>query len=311
MAVDGRIRRVGVVGTGLIGASWAAYFLAKGLEVSATDPAPQAEGFLRRFVETAWPTLQTLGMADGATIDRLSFDGDMKRALDDVDFVQESGPEREAVKIDLFAAIDAAAPSAAIIASSSSGLLMSRLQSRCRLPERCVLGHPFNPPHLIPLVEVVGGALTSPVSIERALAFYKAIGKWPIRLNKEIAGHVANRLQGALWKEAASLVADGVVDVADVDAAIAQGPGLRWALMGPLLTLHLGGGAGGLRYFFDNISKLQPGDPIGSTVMSPELIDLLIAGVDAEAAGRSIDDLARERDRRLVAMFQAIGIAGR
>jgi carnitine 3-dehydrogenase len=311
MAADDRVRRVGVVGTGLIGASWAAYFLSKGLEVSATDPSPQAEDFLRRAVETAWPTLRQLGMAERATIDRLSFDPDVKRALDGVEFVQESGPEREAVKITLFAAIDGAVPPATIIASSSSGLLMSRLQSECRFPERCVLGHPFNPPHLIPLVEVVGGALTAPAAIERALAFYKAIGKWPIRLNKEIAGHVANRLQGALWKEAASLVADGVVDVADVDAAIAQGPGLRWALMGPLLTLHLGGGAGGLRAFFANISKLRPGDPVGSTVMSPALVDLLIAGVEAEAAGRSVADLARERDERLVAMFQAIGIAGR
>lgn len=220
MVSDDRVRRVGVVGTGLIGASWAAYFLSKGLEVSATDPSPQAEEFLRRSVETAWPTLRQLGMAEGATMNRLSFDGDIKRALDGVEFVQESGPEREAVKIALFAEIDAAVPPAAVIASSSSGLLMSRLQSNCRFPERCVLGHPFNPPHLIPLVEVVGGALTAPAAIERALAFYKAIGKWPIRLNKEIAGHVANRLQGALWKEAASLVADGVVDVADVGKSV-------------------------------------------------------------------------------------------
>jgi carnitine 3-dehydrogenase len=303
-----QVRRVGVVGTGLIGASWAAYFLAKGMEVSATDPSPQGEAFLRKAVENAWPTLQKLGMAAGATIDRLRFDADMKRALDGVEFIQESGPEREGIKIELFAAIDAVVPAEVIIASSSSGLLMSKLQGSCRIPERCVLGHPFNPPHLIPLVEVVGGKQTSPAAVERAVAFYKSIGKWPIKLNKEIAGHVANRLQGALWKEAASLVAEGVVDVADVDAAIAQGPGLRWALMGPLLTLHLGGGAGGLRYFFDNISKLRPGDPIGSTVMSPELIDLLVAGVEAEAAGRSVAELARERDRRLVAMFQAIGI---
>jgi 3-hydroxyacyl-CoA dehydrogenase len=302
------VQRVGVVGTGLIGASWAAYFLAKGMEVSATDPSPQGETFLRNALENAWPTLQKLGMTAGATMDRLRFDADMKRALDGVEFVQESGPEREAIKSELFAAIDAIVPAEVVIASSSSGLLMSKLQSHCRFPERCVLGHPFNPPHLIPLVEVVGGKQTAPAAIERALAFYKSIGKWPIKLNKEIAGHVANRLQGALWKEAASLVADGVVDVADADAAIAQGPGLRWALMGPLLTLHLGGGAGGLRYFFDNISKLRPGDPIGSTVMSPELIDLLVAGVEAEAAGRSVAELARERDQRLVAMFQAIGI---
>jgi 3-hydroxyacyl-CoA dehydrogenase len=300
-----------VVGTGLIGASWAAYFLAKGFEVSATDPAPEAESSLRRFVENAWPTLQSLGMAAGATVDRLSFHRDLKRAVDGVDFVQESGPESEPVKIELFAEMDAALPPDVIIASSSSALLMSRLQSKCRFPERCVLGHPFNPPHLIPLVEVVGGKLTAPATIDRALAFYKAIGKWPIRLNKEIAGHVANRLQSAVWKEAASLIAEGVVSVADVDAAVAQGPGLRWALMGPIMTFHLGGGAGGLRAFFENISSLRLGDQVGSTVMSPELVDLLVAGVEEEAGGGSIDELVRERDRRLVAMFQAIGIAGR
>jgi 3-hydroxyacyl-CoA dehydrogenase len=194
-------------------------------------------------------------------------------------------------------------PREVVIASSTSGFLASALQAKCRFPARCVIGHPFNPPHLIPLVEVVGGRGTAPEAIEAAVAFYSAIGKWPIRLCKEVSSHVANRLQAALWQEAASLVVEGVVSVADVDAAIAKGPGLRWALMGPLLTLHLGGGEGGLRCWFDTICKLKPGDPVGSTVMSAALVELLTAGVEEEAAGRAVNDLVHERDERLIRLL--------
>jgi 3-hydroxyacyl-CoA dehydrogenase len=253
--------------------------------------------------------LTELGLSKGASFDRLRFSKDIETALDGVEFVQESGPEREPIKVELYAQIDALVPRDVVVASSSSGLLISNLQAKCKFPERCVLGHPFNPPHLIPLVEVVGGAKTSHETIDATMTFYREIGKWPIRINKEVKGHVANRLQGALWREAASLVADGVVSVADVDAAISQGPGLRWAIMGPLLTLHLGGGEGGLRYWFDNISKLRPGDAIGSTVMSAELIDTLVKGVEDEAAGRSVSDLVKERDKKLIAMFRAIGLS--
>lgn len=310
MTVANGVQHVGVVGTGLIGASWAAYFLAKGLDVSAFDPAPNAELALRRAVDSAWPTLERLDMAPGASIDRLRFSPNLESALEGVQFVQESGPEREPIKMDIFAKIDAVLPREVTIASSSSGLLISRLQANCRHPERCIVAHPFNPVHLIPLVEVVGGARTAPETVDSARAFYRSIGKRPIRINKEVRSNVANRLQAALWHEAVSLVASGVASVEDVDAAIAYGPGLRWALMGPLLTLHLGGGAGGLRYWFDNISKLRPGDPVGSTVLSPELIDLLVKGVDEEAAGRSVADLERERDEKLVAMYKAIGLVG-
>jgi carnitine 3-dehydrogenase len=309
MNVATGVTRVGVVGTGLIGASWAALFLSRGLDVRATDPAPQAESALRRAVEMAWPALEQLGVAPDASMDRLRFSTDLETALDGVQFVQESGPEREPIKIDLYSKIDAVLPREATIASSSSGLLMSKLQASCRFPERCVIGHPFNPPHLIPLVEVVGGKLTAPQTVDSTVAFYRSIGKYPIRVTKEVKGNVANRMQAALWHEAASLVADGVASVADVDAAIAMGPALRWALMGPLLTLHLGGGPGGLRYWFDNISKLRPGDSIGSTVMSAELIDLLVKGVAEEAAGRSVSDLVKERDEKLIAMYRAIGLA--
>jgi carnitine 3-dehydrogenase len=308
MAGSLSVKHVGVVGAGLIGASWAAYFLSRGLDVSATDPGPDAEKRLREVVGKAWPTLEVLGTVPGSSPDRLSFDADLPAALEGVDFVQESGPEREPIKIALFSRIDEALDPNVVVASSSSGLLITNLQAKCANPERFVLGHPFNPPHLIPLVEVVGGKRTAAWAINTAMQFYRDIGKWPIRLNKEVKSHVANRLQGALWREAASLVADGVCSVADVDAAIAKGPGLRWAIMGPLLTLHLGGGEGGLRYWFDNISKLQPGDAVGSTVMSANLVDMLVKGVEEEAGDRSVAELASERDEKLIAMFRAIGI---
>jgi 3-hydroxyacyl-CoA dehydrogenase len=307
------IRRVAVIGTGTIGASWAANFLAAGLDVAAWDPAPDAEGFLRRFVEKAWPALERLGMVRaGASRARLSFHPTAAAAVDGAGFVQESGPEREEVKIALFAELDGALPPDAIIASSSSGLLVSRLQSRCRHPERCVLGHPFNPPHLIPLVEVVGGAKTDPAAIERALDFYAGIGKRPIPIRKEVRGHVANRLQAALWREAIHLVVEGVASVADVDAAIAYGPGLRWALMGPHLTFHLAGGTGGMTHFMEHLTPPMQSwmDDLGAPRLTPDVQRRIIEGVAEEAAGRNIEQLTRWRDEKLVEILEVVGGKG-
>ncbi len=300
------VTHVAVLGCGTIGASWAANFLAQGLSVAASDPAPGAEAFLRRFVDNAWPTLDALGLAPGADRGRLAFHADPVRAVEGAQFVQESGPEREEVKVALFEQVSASLPPATILASSSSTLLPTAMQARCAHPERLLLGHPFNPPHLIPLVEVCGGERTSAAAVETAMQFYRAIGKHPIRLNKEIPGHVSNRLQSALWREAAYLVEQGVVNVADVDAAIAMGPGLRWALMGPILTFHLGGGAGGLRYLMEHIdvSKLWPG--LGTPEMTAEFKQALIEGVNEEAGEQSVEALANERDRRLLALLQAV-----
>ena len=300
------VTHVAVLGCGTIGASWAANFLAQGLSVAASDPAPGAEAFLRRFVDNAWPTLDALGLAPGADQGRLAFYADPVRAVEGAQFVQENGPEREEVKVALFEQVSASLPPATILASSSSTLLPTAMQARCAHPERLLLGHPFNPPHLIPLVEVCGGERTSAAAVETAMQFYRAIGKHPIRLNKEIPGHVSNRLQSALWREAAYLVEQGVVNVADVDAAIAMGPGLRWALMGPILTFHLGGGAGGLRYLMEHIdvSKLWPG--LGTPEMTAEFKQALIEGVNEEAGEQSVEALANERDRRLLALLQAV-----
>jgi len=303
------IRRVAIVGAGTIGASWAALFLAHGLEVVVSDPAGDAEAQTRARVAAAWPVLKELGrVAEGASSDALRFEPDLAAALADVDFVQENAPEREDFKIDLFARMDAILPPHVIVASSSSGLIMSRLQSRCQHPERFVIGHPFNPPHLIPLVEVVGGDKTSADTIDRSIAFYQAMGKYPIRLNKEVPGHIANRLQAAVWREAIHLAAENVASVADIDAAVSQGPGLRWALFGPHMTFNLGGGAGGLEQFMHHLlGPVQTWwDDLGAPVVTPELQRKLIEGVNAEAGQRSIADLVQTRDAQLTALIKTL-----
>ncbi len=300
------IQRVAVVGTGLIGSSWAALFLAHGLDVTATDPAVDAERTLRNYVQRVWPTLTSLGLAAGASLDRLKFNRDLAAGVSGAQFVQENGPEQEDFKIRLFAELDRLLPESTLLASSSSGCTMSTIQSGCRHPERCVIGHPFNPPHLIPLVELVGGRATAPEAIDRADVFYTRLGKRTIRLNKEMPGHVANRLQAALWREAVHLVAEGVVSVADVDTAVSSGPGLRWALMGPHMNLHLGGGQGGMAHFMDHLSGpfTRWWADLGEPVLTPELKAAIIRGVLEEAAGRSIDTLAKNRDDALVRLLE-------
>ena len=220
--------------------------------------------------------------------------------------MQENGPERIELKVALFEQISAALPPDAIIASSSSTLLPTAMQARTRHPERLVLGHPFNPPHLIPLVEVVGGERTAAEAVERAMRFYSSIGKHPIRLMKEMPGHVSNRLQAALWREAAYLVEQGVVSVADVDAAVSQGPGLRWAIMGPIMTYHLGGGAGGLRYLLEHIPVAKLWPDLGTPEMTPGFEQALIDGVLAEADGKSIAEMAAGRDLKLAAILEGV-----
>lgn len=247
------VKSIGIVGTGVIGASWAAFYLSRGFDVRATDPADGAEGRLRDLVASYWPTLEQLGLTTGASQDRLTFGTDLAEILSGVDFVQENGPERLDIKRDLIASTDAAIPDHAIIATSSSGILISSIQNAAKHPERVVLGHPFSPPHLIPLVEVLGGTLTSNDAVERTLAFYASIGKKPIRIRREIKGHVTNRLQAAIWQEAFWLVEQGIATVADIDTAISHGPGLRWALLGAFLNLEIAGGSGGLAHLLEHL----------------------------------------------------------
>src|SRR6516165_3717202 len=301
------IRRVAVIGTGVIGASWAALFLANGLEVVATDVAPDAESALKRFVAAAWPALQRLGLASGASQSKLSFTAALATAVKNVDLVQENGPEKIDFKRTLYRQLDDLLPADVIIASSSSGLTMSEIQSACeKHPERCVIGHPFNPPHLVPLVEIVGGAKTSENTIQRAAEFYTSLGKRTVRLNKEVPGHVANRLQAALAREVYHLVADGVVSVADVDTALCWGPGLRWGIMGQVLLNHLGGGQGGIEHFFQQFTGPMTAwwKVLGTPELTPEVQKKLIDGVHAEVGARTISELEAERDEILLGLIE-------
>ena len=307
------VRRVAVVSTGVIGASWAAHFLAHGLDVVATDPAPGAEERLRAEVATHWPMLERGGLADGASPQRLSFTADPAEAVADADFVQENGPEREDVKHALFAVLDAAARPDVVLASSSSGLLPSMIaRGALEHPERVLVGHPFNPPHLIPLVEVVPGEKTAEESVETAMAFYAAVGKRPIRVRREVPGHIANRLQAALWQEAYSLVERGVATVADIDTAISQGPGLRWAVLGPFLNQHLSGGPGGIAHILEHLGP--PTEKwwrdLRSVTLTPELVATLVAGVDDELDGVDSAELVARRDAVLNALLAAKTGAG-
>src|SRR6202008_3662200 len=260
----------------------------------------------------AWPALTTIGLAPGASRNRLSLTTDMKKGLAEADPVQENGPGRPEFKIKLFAAMDAATPADSIIASSSSGITPSVMQSGCKHPERVLVGHPFNPPHIIPLVEVVGGSKTSPEAIQKAIAFYASIGKKPIHLKKELPGHVANRFQAALYREMLYLIEQGVLSVEDTDAAVCYGPGLRWGVMGQSLQWHLGGGAGGIKHFMDHLMDPLQGmmKALGSPNITPELKQTVIDGVMREAAGRSVDQLAQEENRVLIGLLKLRAEAG-
>jgi len=303
------VRTVTCVGAGVIGGGWAAYFLAHGYDVVAWDPAPDAESRLRHMVDVAWPALTELGLSDGASRDRLVFEPDLKAAVKNTDFVQESAPEVLDMKRALLADIDAAAAPHVVISSSTSGFGMSEMQTSCLLPERTVVGHPFNPPYLVPLVEVVGGAATSPEVVAWTAEFFKQAGKSVITMDREVPGFIANRLQEALWREALHMVAAGEATVEQIDQSIKDGPGLRWPVHGPCLTFHLAGGQGGMAHMLDHFgpSLLSPWTRLASTALTPELRDAMVAGTEREAAGRTIDELVHERDQGIIAILRALG----
>jgi len=306
MSYNKSIKRIAIVGTGVIGASWAAEYLARGFDVVATDPGPNAEANLRKYIDEAWNDLTKIGLSKGASRDRLTFTKDSKEALAKADLVQENGPERPDFKMKLYADMDEVTPVDSLLASSSSGITPSVIQSKCKHPERVVIGHPFNPPHIIPLVEVVGGSKTAPEAIQQALAFYASIGKKPIRLKKELPGHVANRFQAALYREMLYLIEQDVLSVEDTDAAVSYGPGLRWGVMGQSLQWHLGGGAGGIKHFMDHLmDPLQAMmKALGTPNITPELKQKVVDGVLREAGGRSVDQLAQDENRVLVGLLR-------
>src|ERR1700753_2383114 len=306
MSFNKPIHRIAIVGTGVIGASWAAEYLARGFDVIATDPGPNAETNLRKYIDEAWKDLTNIGLSKGASRDRLTFTTDLKEALSKADLVQENGPERPDFKMKLFADMDDAAPVDSLIASSSSGITPSVMQSKSKHPERILVGHPFNPPHIVPLVEVVGGTRTAPEAIEQAMAFYASIGKKPIYLKKELPGHVANRLQAALYREMLYLIEQGVLSVEEADDAVCYGPGLRWGVMGQSLQWHLGGGAGGIKHFMEHLMDPLAGmmKVLGNPQITPELKQTVVEGVAREAAGRSVEELAKDENRVLVGLLK-------
>jgi carnitine 3-dehydrogenase len=303
------VRNVTCVGAGVIGGGWVAYFLARGYRVVAWDPAEDAEVRLRHLVRGAWPALTELGLAEGASIDNLVFEPDLAAACAEADFVQESAPEVLDLKRTLLADIDTATPEGVVISSSTSGFGMSEMQDKCAHPERTVVGHPFNPPYLIPLVEVVGGTSTSPDTVAWASDFFRHAGKSVITMDREVPGFIANRLQEALWREALHMVAAGEATVEQIDLSITDGPGLRWPIQGPMLTFHLAGGQGGMAHMLDHFgpSLQSPWTRLVAAELTPELRDAVVEGCEREADGRSIDELVAERDRGVIAILRALG----
>ncbi len=308
MRINENIRTVAIVGSGVIGAGWAARILAHGYDVVAWDPGAGWQDRLRAALDNAWPALNKVGLYPGASLDRLRYADSLEAACAVADFIQESAPERLELKRNLHARIDANSRADVIIASSTSGLLPSDFQADCKQPERVMVGHPFNPVYLLPLVEVLGGRLTAAETIDRAAAFYTDLGMHPLRVRSEIEGFLSDRLQEALWREILHLVNDDVADTEELDAAITYGPGLRWAFMGTCLAFHMAGGDAGMRDFMKQFGPMLklPWTKLEAPDLSDELIDKMVAGTRRQAAGRTVKELEQLRDECLIAIMQAL-----
>ncbi|MXZ07342.1 MAG: L-carnitine dehydrogenase [Acidimicrobiia bacterium] len=302
----------GVVGTGVIGTGWAVRALSRGLDVVAWDPAPDGAEDLRSGIRRAWPSVRKLGLYEGAHPDRVSFVDSPEEVCQAADFVQESAPEREKLKRDLHTRLDAATPGSVVIASSSSGLLPTRIASDSSNPERIVIGHPFNPVYLIPLVEIVAGEHTSPSTVEHATAVYDYLDMYPLLVRNEIPGYLSDRLAEALWREILHLVNDGMATTGELDDAIRYGPGLRWAGMGNNLIFHLAGGRGGIRHMLDQFGPALklPWTKLEAPELTDSLIESMSKGITAQAAGRSVEELERRRDDYLIAIMRALRSVG-
>ncbi|MEB3368914.1 3-hydroxyacyl-CoA dehydrogenase NAD-binding domain-containing protein [Saccharopolyspora mangrovi] len=302
------VGHIACIGAGVIGGGWVAHFLARGYRVTAWDPAPDAAEKLHRLVDLAWPALTELGLADGADRDNLTVADTLETAVAEAEFVQESAPEDLELKRDLLARIDAATPTGVVISSSTSGFTMTEMQQRCTSPQRLVVGHPFNPPYLIPLVEVVGGEATEDWAVRFASEFFEVAGKSVITMDREVPGFIANRLQEAIWREALHMVANGEATVEQIDTSITEGPGLRWPLFGPCLTFHLAGGEGGMAHMLDHFgpSLKAPWTRLEAPELTGELRDRMVDGCEQAADGRDNAALVSERDRAVIAVMRAM-----
>ncbi len=302
------VARVGIVGSGVIGGGWALHFLAQGLDVIAFDPHPDARARMQCMLDSAWPSLEKLGLRPTASPDRLRFADCLEDAVADVDVVQESTPDVLDAKIEIFRRMDAASCTDTVLLSSTSGLSMTDMQVECAHPERTVVGHPFNPPYLIPLVEVVGGKKTDPAAVTWAAAFYEHFAKRVVKLSKELPGFIANRLQEAMWREMLHMVANDEATVQEIDDAIVYGPGLRWAIMGPGMTFHVGGGDGGMAHVLDQFGPCLkwPWTRLEAPELTDELRRRMIDGCEAEANGQPVGELIRERDETLIEILKLL-----
>jgi carnitine 3-dehydrogenase len=305
------VRNVTCLGAGPIGAGWAAWFLARGYAVSSYIHDMAEEASLRSLIDTAWPSLAGLGLAEGASRKKLRVTSDLQAALADAEFVQESAPENLEIKQALYRTLGELLPDNVVISSSTSGLMMTDIQAQCPSPHRTVVGHPFNPPYLLPLVEVVGGEKTDPAAVDWLMDFYRIAGKGPLRLPKETPGFIATRLQEAMWREALHMIVAGEATPADIDFAIVNGPGPRWAMMGPMLTYHLGGGEGGMRYCLEQFGPAfkLPWSRMDAPELTPELFEALVAGTAGMTEGRDYRDLNLQRDELLMAIGKLVGNA--
>jgi carnitine 3-dehydrogenase len=301
------VKRITCIGAGPIGAGWAAYFLAQGYEVTSYIHDPAEETSLRALIEGAWGSLTELGLADGATLDNLTVSTDLADAVREAQFIQESAPESTSLKQALYAELGELVCKNVVISSSTSGMRMTDIQANCSTPERTVVGHPFNPPYLLPLVEVVGGDKTSPEAIDWVMRFYRAAGKGPLLLKREIPGFIATRLQEALWREALHMIVNDEASPEDIDFAIVNGPGPRWAMMGPILAYHLGGGEGGMKYCLEQFAHAfdLPWSRMDAPELTPELTEALVSGADRLAEGRDYSTLNKQRDAFLIAIKRA------
>lgn len=302
-----QIERTAILGAGVIGASWAAIFLASGRSVTVFDPDPNVEASVRAYIEKAWPALDELGLTERAMPDAIRFVPTAGEAVRGAQFIQENVPERLPIKHATYAEIEPELEAGAIVSSSTSGLTLEALQEGWRNPSPFILGHPFNPPHLIPLVELTANGKTGSDVLDRTEAYYGDIGKVTIRINKGLPGHVANRLQAAVWREAVHMAVEGVASVEDIDKAMWAGPGLRWAAMGPTTLFHLGAGDGGLQAFCDHFKDTFNGwwDVLGDPRLDDDVIKQLVEGMAAQVQGQSPDELAAQRDEMLTAMQKA------
>jgi carnitine 3-dehydrogenase len=303
-----KVSRICCIGGGPIGSGWTAWFLARGFKVTSYLHDPAEEASLRALINTAWISLEALGLAAGASRDKLSVSFELADAVSGAEFIQESAPENIDLKQELYAKLCQLTSDEVVIASSTSGLLMSDIQATCSSPKRTVVGHPFNPPYLLPLVEVVGGSQTAPGAVQWLMAFYRYAGKAPLLCPKETPGFIATRLQEAMWREALHMITEGEATAEDIDFSIVNGPGPRWAMMGPCLTYHMGGGEGGMAYCLEQFGPAlkYPWSRLEAPELTRELFDELVRGSDSLAQERNCETLNRQRDEALVGISKVL-----